>query len=221
MATFGATERKGDHMNTRTKLAASGLLIAALAASATPAFASNSNSSTMTGRSGHAARQHVGPLAALVTAGTITQAKADVVETATRTAMNAAQTTNFNAALAALVANGTITQDLATAAKASATSTTGKHGRVNLTTWTVAQRTALHTWLNANPVDRAAIGKAAIAKLVTSGTLTQVQADAVNAALAAAPAKGIDDKGGKRHGKGGHGRDDMAPANASGVTPLA
>ena len=212
MATFEVTERNGDHMNTRTKIAASGLVIAALAAAATPAFADNTVNPTArpAGHARHAEgmMQHRSPLAALVTAGTITQANADAVETATRTAMQTAEKANFNAALAALVANGTITQDTATAAKASAAVATaaGKHGRVDLSTWTVAQREALHTWLEANEPDRAAIAKTAVASLVTAGTLTQTQADAVNAAFAAAPhgprdGMGMGPRGGRGHGR--------------------
>lgn len=202
-------------MNTRTKIAASGLLIAALAASATPAFAADTTTGRGAGHSRHAEGSFKrGPLGALVTAGTITQVQADMVETATRTAMQAAQTANFNAALAALVSDNTITQALADAAKASAASSTGKRGHADLSTWTVAQRSALHTWLDANRVDRAAIGTAAVAKLVTSGTITQAQADAINAAFAVAPDKG--GRGGKGHGKGDH--DGDGPAVGTTVT---
>lgn len=206
-------------MNTRTKIAASGLLIAALAASATPAFAANTTTTGKgAGHSRHAEGNFKrGPLAALVTAGTITQLQADTVETATRTAMQAAQTANFNAALAALVSDNTITQALADAAKASAASSTGKRGHADLSTWTVAQRAALHTWLDANRIDRAAIGTAAVAKLVTAGTITQAQADAINAAFAAAPDKG--GRGGKGHGTGDH--DGDGPAVGTTVTPAA
>ena len=215
-------------MNTRTKIAASGLLIAALAASATPAFASN-NSNAKGKVSGHSrlddgARHNGGPLATLVTAGTITQATADAVETATRTAMQTAKTTNFNAGLAALVANNTITQALADAAKASVASSTGKPGHADLSAWTAAQRTALHTWLEANKVDGAAVRTAALAKLVTAGTITQAQSDAITAAFLAAPSM-LDDKGGqhKGHGKGirgGHGSDDTATVSGT-ITPIA
>ncbi len=203
-------------MNTRTKIAASGLVIAALAATTTPAFASNTSvKAKATSHSRHingSLRQHVGPLAALVAAGTITQANGDAVETATHTAMQAAELANFKAALAALVANNTITQALADAAIAALpsnpTPSTGRapmamREHANLATWTVAQRTALRTWLDANPIDRAAISKAAVAQLVTAGTLTQAQADAVNAALAAFAPKGMGPDGDRGRGRMG------------------
>lgn len=206
-------------MNARMKIAASGLLIAALAASETPAFATGtSNAGKVAGHSRHIdgpGKHNRGPLAVLVTAGTITQLQADAVETATRTAMQTAQATKFNAALAALIANNTITQQLADGAKASAAANLGKHARPDLSTWTEAQRTALHTWLDANQVDRAAIGNAVIAKLVTAGTVTQAQADAINAVFAAAPAKG---DGPGRGGRGAHHDGDRAGLG-TGVTP--
>ncbi|MHB0927532.1 MAG: hypothetical protein ACYC3W_01210 [Candidatus Nanopelagicales bacterium] len=230
-------------MNTRTKIAASGLVIAALAASTAPAFASNKSVSTKANihsRQMHGLpRHHVGPLAALVAAGAITQANADAVETATRTAMHSAETANFKAALAALVANNTITQalaDAATAALPSATAPMRMHDHLIFASWTIAQRSALHTWLEANPIDRAAIGKAAVAQLVTAGTLSQAQADAVNAALAAFPARGMSPErgmhpewgmgpdGGRRGGMGEHrgqGRHGGHRQGISGTTPNA
>lgn len=220
MATCALPERNGERMNTRTKIAASGLLIAALAAAATPAFAS--------GKAAHGAKpatgtvrgpveeskMHGGPLAALVTAGTITQAQADAVDSALHAAMDSARATDFNAALAALVANGTITQAQADAAKASTTATPGKDVHPNLDSWTVAQRDALHAKLEAIKPDPSVAGKAAVAKLVTAGTITQAQADAVNTAFAAAPARPDGDRGhgmGDR-GRGGHGMHGAPPA---------
>ena len=206
-------------MNTRTKIAASGFLVAALAATATPAFAhDNGNRGTASGTA--VVKQHAGHLASLVTAGTITQAQADAVETATRTALGAAKTAKRNAGLAALVANNTITQAMADAAKATAADATGKPGRPDLSSWTVAQRDALRAWRDANPVDAVAVRAAALAKLVTAGTITQTQSDAIAAAYAAAPTKGAD--GGKgHHGKGGKGRGGHDSGAAIGVTPLA
>jgi hypothetical protein len=206
VAAFGVTERKGDHMNTRTKIAASGLLIAAFAAAATPVFASDTN--TVTGKvAGHVRHmdgkmQHVSPLAALVTAGTITQAQADTVETATRTAMQTSEKAKFTAGLASLVSKGTITQAQADAAQASLASAlaAGNHARPDLSSWTEAQHDALRTWMDANEQDRAVVGKAALAKLVTAGSITQAQSDAINAAFAAAPPQGPNH--GPRNGMG-------------------
>lgn len=212
MAAFWATERNGEHMNTRTKIAAGGVVIAVLAATATPALAASTAASPK-GRMHSAlatatARLHVGPLAALVTAGTITQTQADSVETATHTAVETAEVANLNAGLAALVADGTITQAQADAAKASLSSSTipGPREHANLSAWTTTQRTALRAWLIAHPVDRSAIGKSAVATLVTAGTISQAQADAINAAFAAAPVRGMDGDGGHRGHRGrGHG----------------
>ena len=206
MASFGTTERKGDHMNTRIKIAASGLLVAALAAAAVPAIASETT--TVVGKvAGHVRhmdgkKQHVSPLAALVTAGTITQAQADTVETATRTAMQTSEKAKFTAGLASLVSKGTITQAQADAAQASLASAlaAGKHARPDLSSWTAAQHDALRTWMDANEQDRAVVAKAALAKLVTAGTITQTQSEAIEAALAAGP--GRDSNKGPRGGKG-------------------
>ena len=232
VATCALPERNGERMNTRTKIAASGLLIAALAAAATPAFASGKAAHGAKPATGTTrgpvedARMHGGPLASLVTAGTITQAQADAVETALHAAMDSSRTNDFNNALAALVANGTITQAQADAAKAPATATPGKDMHPNLDSWTVAQRDALHAKLDAIKPDPSVAGKAAVAKLVTAGTITQAQADAVNAAFAAAPVRADGDRGhgmGDRGmgGRGMHGAPPAAPTATAAPTSAA
>ena len=174
LATFELPERNGDHMKTRTKIAASGLVIAALAATATPAFAHARNGNTSspatstTATTAPAPRGHMGEFAALVAAGTITQAQADAFEAAERAGMDAARTAGtapdhaaiVKAALAKLVSAGTLTQTQSDA---------------------IAAVEAAHPMPVGRPQDDRAPGHA-LAALISAGTLTQAQADAFEAA---------------------------------------
>lgn len=178
-------------MNTRTKLAASGLLVAALVGAATPVFAADTTTSTTTtttkaakpakGDHGHrgigsdtatataaAKPAHANEFAALVTAGTITQAQADAFETAEHAAMDAAR----NAAVAG-------TQP-----------------------------------------DHAAIVKSVLDKLVAAGTITQTQADAITKVEATAPVKAGNEDGGRGHGKGQHDAPSTTGTTNSTIAPV-
>lgn len=157
-----------------------------------------------------------GPLGALVTAGTITAAQATAVHDALHAARDkdhAAHEAEMeqarDAALASLVAKGTLTQ-----AKADAITAADRGGLRELLadgTVTRADLTAVHDALEASreaaradhQAEMKAAGDAAIAGLVTKGTLTQSQADAIIAALDSKAADGHGGKGG--HGSGGHG----------------
>lgn len=157
-----------------------------------------------------------GPLASLVTSGTITAAQAAAVHDALHTQRDADRATHQaerekarDAALASLVAEGTLTQ-----AKADAISAADRGGLRELVasgTVTRADLQAVHDALEAShEANRAehqaqmkAKADAAIAALVTKGTLTQTQADAVIAALDARAADGPGGAAG--HGPGGRG----------------
>lgn len=211
-------------MNTRSKLAASGLVIAALAATAVPVFAADATKpatkvvGSMAGpdkrAEGH--RMQGGPLAALVKSGTITRAQAAAVHQALHEAMDVSRAADLNTALVALVKDGTITQAQADAAKTffAAKPTPGSQrmsgqgkpeprgARPELTGWTQAQRDALRAKLEQARPDRSALAKAALTKLVTAGTITQQQSDAIATALANAPDR-RDGDGPRGMGQGG------------------
>lgn len=149
-----------------------------------------------------------GPLRSLVTDGTITQDEATAIRDALqsqretdREAKQAEKAAQVKSALAPLVAKGTITQTQADAIAA--------HTRVTLST---EQRSAVREALNsvresnrtAHQAEEKAERDAAIAALVSSGTLNQAQADAVTAALASSHADRMDGRGPKEgHGKFG------------------
>jgi len=157
-----------------------------------------------------------GPLAGLVTAGTITAAQATAVHDALHAQRDADRASHEaemekarDAALATLVAQGTLTQ-----AKADAIAAADRGGLRDLVaagTVTRADLQAVHDALEASrEADRAAhqaqmkaSAEAAVTGLVTKGTLTQSQADAVIAALDSRAADGLGGKGG--HGPGGRG----------------
>ena len=150
-----------------------------------------------------------GPLASLVTNGTITQDEATAIRDALhnqreadKTAKRAEREAQVKTALASLVAKGTITQAQADSIAA--------HTRVSLST---EQRTAVRDALEsvressrvAHQAEEKAERDAAIAALVTNGTLNQSQADAVSQALSDQSRGMHGGKGEKNgHGFGGH-----------------
>lgn len=127
-----------------------------------------------------------GPLASLVSAGTITKDDASAIRSALQAARPTTAPEDRRAAgLAALVSAGVITQ-----AQADAISTAGRGGIRDLVadgTLSRADVARIHAALRAqhaaNLGAREAATDAVIAGLVSAGTLTQVQADAVDAAL--------------------------------------
>lgn len=167
------------------------------------------------GRMGGQSQMAGGPLAALVTAGTITQADATAVSTALRAAHDAGRTTmqhdhqaEHKAVLDSLVAKGTITQ-----AQADAMAAADRGGmRTLIANGTITQaqadamRAAMSSTRDAARATRDTARRtetaAVLSKLVTAGTLTQEKADAISAALAERPAK----PGMGGMGKGGFGR---------------
>ena len=164
---------------------------------------------------GHGMRGPRGPLFGdLVAKGTITQAQADAIKAALdaqRTADQAAHDKAEADALASLVSKGTITQAQADAiAKADRG---GVRDLVRAGTITIAQAQAVRDAMKALHDQREAAGPGAkvdavLAALVSKGTITQAQADAIKAN---AP-KGPRMKGGKQgmrgmgDGRGHHGR---------------
>jgi Spy/CpxP family protein refolding chaperone len=156
-----------------------------------------------------------GPISTLVTDGTLTKAQATAIHEALkaerssdREAREAEMAAARDAVLAELVTKGTLTQAQADAIKAA-----DRGGMRELIAGGTVTRTDLAAVRDALKADRAenkaaheaerkADRDAALAALVTKGTLTQAQADAIAAAIDAAPAR--DGKGGKGHGgKGG------------------
>lgn len=161
-----------------------------------------------------------GPLSSLVSAGTLTAAQATAVHDALHAQREADHATREaemtkvrDAALASLVAKGTLTQAKADAIKG--VDRGGLRDLLDAGTVTRADLQALHDALEAgreasrteHQEQMKAAGDKAIAGLVTKGTLTQAQADAVIAELDAKAADGMGGKGGHGGpgGKGGHG----------------
>lgn len=156
-----------------------------------------------------------GPLSTLVTDGTLTTAQVTAIHEALqaqresdRAAHEAEMVAARDAVLAELVTKGTLTQAQADAIKAADRG--GMRELIADGTVTRDDLAAVHDAMKADreanraehEAERKADRDAALAALVTKGTLTQAQADAVTAAMDAAPAKG--GKGGKGHGgKGG------------------
>lgn len=175
--------------------------ILATAAAAMVVIVSIAGATTATATpGGHHGR---GPVASLVADGTVTQAQLDALKVALETARDsahAAQDAARKAALAPLVTAGTITQAQADALLADRH---GMHGLDEDGTLTDAQVKAVHDALKplkqTGQAQRATILDTALASLVTAGTITQVQADAIKAATPFG-------QGGKRgHGHmGGH-----------------
>ncbi|HAN70104.1 MAG TPA: hypothetical protein DCQ36_00720 [Actinobacteria bacterium] len=191
-----------------------GTSAALLVGGATAAFALDRGQGSGTYSSSSSASR--GPLSSLVTAGTLTAAQATAVHEALHAQRDDDRATHEaemmkarDAVLAGLVADGTLTQ-----AKADAIAAADRGGLRDLLaagTVTRADLQAVHdAWETSREASRAdhqaqmkATADAAIAGLVTKGTLTQAQADAVIAALAAKAASGESGHGGKR-GPGGH-----------------
>lgn len=157
-----------------------------------------------------------GPLASLVTAGTITSAQATSVHTALHAAREdnhaaheAQMEADRAAALKTLVSKGTLTQAQADAIAAADRG--GMRTLISDGTVTLAQMQALHdeleTLRDAHQATMEAERKAEQAKvladLVSKGTITSAQSTAIATALADAPMGG---KGGHMGGKGGFGR---------------
>lgn len=157
-----------------------------------------------------------GPLSTLVTDGTLTTAQVAAIHDALkaereadREARQAKMVASRDAVLAELVSKGTLTQAQADAIKPADRGgmreliADGTVTRTDL----AAVRDALSAGREANKAahegERKADRDAALAALVSKGTLTQAQSDAVTAAMDAAPAKG--GKGGMGHGGKGHG----------------
>lgn len=158
-----------------------------------------------------------GPLSTLVTDGTLTTAQVAAIHDALkaereadREARQAKMVASRDAVLAELVSKGTLTQAQADAIKPADRGgmreliADGTVTRTDL----AAVRDALSAGREANKAaheaERKADRDAALAALVSKGTLTQSQSDAVTAAMDAAPAKGGMGHGGKGHGgKGG------------------
>lgn len=152
------------------------------------------------GPMGEQSQSHGGPLASLVSAGTITSAEASAVSNALRSAHDARRAkasedheSERSPVLDALVAKGTITR-----AQAQAIAGAERGGMRSLLEngiITQAQAEALRTAMStfrdqareARDAERASETRAALAKLVADGTLTQAKADAIAAALAQRP----------------------------------
>lgn len=157
-----------------------GIAIVATAASATLAIGLATPAAAHPGRGGD------GPLASLISSGTITTDEATAIKAALDAARPSTSPQDRRAAgLAALVSSGVITQ-----AQADAISAAGRGGIRELIangTLTRADLVAIHDALRAqheaNAGTREAATDAVIATLVSNGTLTQVQADAVDEAL--------------------------------------
>lgn len=153
-----------------------------------------------------------GPLSTLVTDGTLTTAQVTAIHEALkadrgtdREARQAEMQAARDAALTDLVSKGTLTKAQADAIKAADRG--GMRELIADGTITRDDLVAVHDALEADreasraehEAERKADRDAALAALVAKGTLTKAQADAVTAALDAAPAKG----GKGSHGKGG------------------
>jgi len=150
-----------------------------------------------------------GPLSTLVTDGTLTTAQVTAIHEALqaqresdRAAHEAEMTAARDAVLADLVSKGALTKTQVDAIKAADRG--GMRELIADGTVTRDDLAAVHDALEADreanraehEAERKADRDAALAALVSKGTLTKAQADAVTAAMDAAPAKG---------GKGGHG----------------
>ncbi len=162
-----------------------------------------------------------GPLAALVADGTLTTTQLRAIHDALEAARDtdredhhARMEADLAAVLADLVAKGTLTK-----AKADAIADADRGGLRALVaagTVTRADLKAVHDALEPvreashaeHEAERDAARSTVLAGLVTKGTLTQAEADAVATALESAPARGMGHGGrGDRGGRGGHGGD--------------
>jgi hypothetical protein len=141
-----------------------------------------------TAGSASAAGMHNGsgkaPLSSLVTAGTITQAQATSIKDAmiaARTANRAAHDRVEATTISGLVSRGTLTQAQADAI----TSADGRQGMRSLVTSGLITRELarqVHTDVKAAMDAVATKPEAVLASLVSAGTITQAQADAIEAA---------------------------------------
>ncbi len=160
--------------------------------------------------------RHSGPLASLVQAGTISQDEATAIRQALkathdgdRAARQAERDATMNEVLAGLVAGGTLTQAQADAIAAADRGgmrdliASGTVDRDDLQAVKGAMRQAHESDREAHQAERADEREAALSKLVSEGTLTQSQADAVSSALQTAKANRW--KGMRGEGKRGEG----------------
>jgi len=144
-----------------------------------------------------------GPFGALVQAGTITSSQAQAVKEALRAEHDQNRQTREqehdglrDQVLSRLVSAGTISQAQADAISASDRGgirellASGTVTREQLRAVHDAMRTAMESTREAHQAERAASLRAVLADLVSAGTLTQAQADAITAAIAAAPRLG-------------------------------
>lgn len=158
--------------------------------------------------------QGVGPLAALVSAGTITSSDAAAVSSTLRAAHDAGRdqmqrdhAAEHKAVLDSLVSKGTITRSQADAIAAADRG--GVRGLIADGTITQAQADAVRTAMaseretarTARDTQRRTETKNALAKLVSAGTLTQSKADAIATALADRPSGQGGPRGGMGHGR--------------------
>ncbi len=152
---------------------------------------------------------HQGPLAGLVANGTITKTQVDAIKAALEAQRSTDKTAHDKAkadALAALVSKGTITQ-----AQATAITNADRHGLRDLVsggTLTKDQLVAVMTAFKALMPAQGAPQlnsrlSSVLSSLVSKGTITQAQADAIAAAKPAHGAKGAD--AGSRSALGKHG----------------
>jgi competence protein ComGC len=135
----------------------------------------------------HNAGNGGGPGSSLVADGTLTEVQA----TAVRDAMRASKEVQKDAAIAALVTAGTITQTQADALEAAEGDRGAMRALIADGTFTKAEVQELRTAIKSNKAqDRDAQFDAVLSKLVSNGTITQGQADAIKASKAEAGARG-------------------------------
>jgi len=151
---------------------------------------------------------HQGPLAGLVANGTITKTQVDAIKAALEAQRSTDKTAHDKAksdALAALVSKGTITQ-----AQATAITNADRHGLRDLVSGGTLTKDQLVAVITAFKDLKSAQGtpqltsrlSSVLSSLVSKGTITQAQADAITAAKPAHGAKGAD--AGSRGGLGQH-----------------
>ena len=178
---------------------------AANAANITPTPLTSSSPVTTSSPQG----DHQGPLAGLVANGTITKTQVDAIKAALEAQRSTDKTAHDKAksdTLAALVSKGTITQ-----AQATAITNADRHGLRDLVSGGTLTKDQLVAVITAFKDLKSAQGtpplnsrlSSVLSSLVSKGTITQAQADAIAAAKPAHGAKGAD--AGSRSGLGKHG----------------
>ena len=170
-----------------------------------------------------------GALTSLVTDGTLTQAQADAIKQAftalrddNRESMQAERESARDAALSGLVANGTLTQSQADAIKSAERGgmrdliANGTVDRADMQAVRDALRDAKPGDRDAKHAEKEQARDGALADLVSAGTITQAQADAVAAASEAAHAeRGTGAENERKHGdRAGHGKRGMGGPRA-------